>query len=72
MAAEKMNAMKKASSKFKRGSLKLTKEEQRRLYRPLTSVLIDIRLPVAMQLAFEAGWKAAILSSRQAKKRRPK
>lgn len=57
--------MKQASKKFKRSAMLLTPAEERRLRQPLTSILIDVRLPVAMQLAFEAGWKA------RAKKTKP-
>lgn len=74
MTRKQDTAMVKASKRFKRRSMRLTKAEQSRLYCPLTTVLLDIRLPVAMQLAFEAGWRECesrrLLASKRVNKKK--
>jgi hypothetical protein len=64
--------MERESARFKRRALRVTPEQERRLRCPLTTMLLDIRLPVAMQLAFEAGWKSALRRSLKTKKGRAK
>lgn len=59
--------MQRESKKFSRNALRITPAEERCLRMPLKSVLLDIRLPVAMRLAFEAGWKAAKKERKNAK-----